>query len=363
MVSDGRASETLMASSSAADDSGSSGRIERFDGNDPSQYRRWKRRARLMLASLPNTVPKEKYGPRLMEFIKGEAEILLETLDIDKICKEGGDDAIFKVLDEKYGPQPVDLLNTAFKTFFYELHIHSGETYMQFHARFTSAIRLLEEQEVKFPEVVKGYLLLKKLKLDSNQEAMVLTAAEGKLDQVWRSVQRIFAEGKAGNVPKGRDVLQAEPDDGMDSAGYQEDEVQMVMESVADEAQDHDLSDEGALEAFESYAEVRKRLQEERIARGFSGTKGKGKGKGEEQQWHLTGNISAKLAAIKGRTRCHVCQRLGRWKKECPLRKNAAAEPDRKKEVNVIENSDVLLVEAFPETAVVQIDEQSHGNP
>ena len=37
----------------------------------------------------------------------------------------------------------------------------------------------------------------------------------------------------------------------MQPALGKEDEVQMVMESVADEAQDNDLSDEGALEAFE----------------------------------------------------------------------------------------------------------------
>ena len=189
-----------MASSSTAEDTGQGGRIDRFDGTDPSQYRRWKRRARLMLAFLPTTVPREKYGPRLMEFIKCEPEILRETLDIDKICKSGGDDAIFKVLDDKYGPQPVDLLNTARKTFFYELQINTGETLRQFHVRFTPATRLLEEAEVKLPEVVKGYLLLKKLKLDASQEATVLMAADGKLDEVWKAVQRIFPEGKAGNV-------------------------------------------------------------------------------------------------------------------------------------------------------------------
>ena len=43
-----------------------------------------------MLAGLPNTVSKEKYGPRLMEATKGEAEVLLEGIDVDAICSEGG---------------------------------------------------------------------------------------------------------------------------------------------------------------------------------------------------------------------------------------------------------------------------------
>ena len=204
-----------------------------------------------MIAGLPTTVPKEKYGPRLMEFIKGEAEILLESVPLDKLCAEGGDKAIFKLLDEKCSPQPVDLLHTALKTFFYELQASAGESYRQFHVRFTSALRLLEEQDVKLPPVVQGYLLLKKLRLDANQEAMVLTAASGDMAQTWRAVQSIFPERKAGPVAKQREVFQAEAHD-------EEDEVQMVMESVAEEIQDNDLSDEGAVEAFESYAEVRK---------------------------------------------------------------------------------------------------------
>ena len=256
----------------------------------------------------------------------------------------------------------MDLLNTARKTFFYELQINTGDTVRRFHVRFTSATRLLEEQEVKLPEVVKGYLLLKKLKLDASQEATVLTAADGKLDVVWKAVQRIFPEGKAGNVSNSRDVFQAEQD-GEDAAGagQKEDEVEMVMESVADEAQDSDLSDEGALEAFEPYAAVRKRLQEKRKARGFAGAKGGGKG--EDQQWHLSGNISDRLAAIQSRTRCHVCRRFGRWKKERPVKKNASFETDRKKDVNMAEEADVLLVEAFPEVTVVQASSSSSRSP
>ena len=48
--------------------------LESFDGSEPGACRKWKRRAQLMLAALPNTVPKEKLGPRLMQVIKGEAE-------------------------------------------------------------------------------------------------------------------------------------------------------------------------------------------------------------------------------------------------------------------------------------------------
>ncbi|CAE7757782.1 ALMA7, partial [Symbiodinium microadriaticum] len=78
-----------------------------------------------------------------------QAEILLKSVEPDKLCAAGGGKAIFKILHEKYSPQPIDLLHTALK--------------------FTSAIRRLEEEDVKLPPAVQGYLLLKQLRLDSNQ--------------------------------------------------------------------------------------------------------------------------------------------------------------------------------------------------
>ena len=58
---------------------------EPLDGADPSIYRKWKRRAQLMLAALPSTVPKEKLGPRLMQHIKGEAELVCEAIPVEKV--------------------------------------------------------------------------------------------------------------------------------------------------------------------------------------------------------------------------------------------------------------------------------------
>ena len=297
-----------------------------------------------MIAGLPTTVPKEKYGPRLMEFIKGEAEILLESVPLEKLCAEGGDQAVFKLLDEKYSPQPVDLLHTALKTFFYELQASAGESYRQFYVRFTSALRLLEEQDVKLPPVVQGYLLLKKLRLEANQEAMVLTAASGDMAQVWQAVQRIFPEGKAGPVAKQRETFQAETQD-------EEEEVQMVMESVAEEVQDNDLSDEGAVEAFESYAEVRKRLLDKKKARGFAPTPPARPG--DEQRWKLSGSVNARLESLKSRTRCHLCKRLGHWKRECPGRRHAAND-SAKKEAHLVEG-EVLMTEGWDESFYMDV--------
>ncbi len=76
--------------------------LETFDGSDPSLDRAWKRRAQLMIAGLPSTVGKIKHGARLMQHIKGEAELLLETLSVEDIIKED----VLRVSDQAGGELP-----------------------------------------------------------------------------------------------------------------------------------------------------------------------------------------------------------------------------------------------------------------
>ena len=279
--------------------------LESFDGSDPAVYRKWRRRAQVMLAALPTTVPKEKLGARLMQHIKGEAELVCEAIPVDKLCAEGGEAAILKLLDEKYGPQPKDLLHRALKEFFYELYIKPHETYQQFLARFFHASQQLKEQEIDLPPKVLGFMLIKKLKLETQQESMLLTATGGDmaLEKVTASVKDIFPEGKGGTV-KSKEIFLAQEDG--------EDEVQEAMEAIADDIQGQDhFEDEEVLDAYETYAEVRRKMLEKRKARGFTTV--------EPPRWKLSGSVTGKLEQLKSRTRCHLCKRQGHWKRECPL--------------------------------------------
>ena len=85
--------------------------LEPFDGSDPSACCRWRRRAQLMLAALPTTVGKDKLGAKLMQYMKGEAELVCEGIPVDKLCEEGGDKLLLGLLDDKY-------VHTAMKEFY-----------------------------------------------------------------------------------------------------------------------------------------------------------------------------------------------------------------------------------------------------
>ena len=329
------------------------GRLEAFDGSDPAAYRNWKRRAQLMLAALPSTVSKEKYGARLMEVIRGEAEMLLETLEVSEIIKENGEKKIFTILDEKYLPQPRDLLQTALKGFFYDLSIKPGESFQQFLARYDAAIRRLREQKVELPKEVRGFMLIKKLRLESQQESMLLTYTTGNLEveQVTKAVRSVFPEGRGGTKSQ-KDIFQAE-DDRSELSGQQpeayildgENEAQEAMEVIADQHQSKDAEDdEEAVECFESYAEVRKKILEKKKLRGFSTPSYSGRnGPGT---WKLTGTVNGKLEMLKSRTRCHICKQMGHWKRECPQKRgtssSGASADKNKKEAMVAE---VLVVD------------------
>ena len=87
-----------------------------------------------------------------------------------------------------------------------------------------------------------------------------------------------------------------------------------------------------ALEVFESYAQVRRKLQERRKDRGFSGRRIGDDG----QQWKLQGTVRGRLELLKAKTRCHLCRKTGHWKKECPERHNKGTKPAKtEKEVHM----------------------------
>ena len=306
-----------MAASSAGDEDG---KLDMFDGSDPSQYRLWKRRAKLMLAGLPSTVASSKYGARLMKYVKGEAESLLEYIEVDTLIKEGGDEEIFKVLDEKYLPQPRDLMQQALKGFFYELQIRPGETFQQFIARFDAAQRKLKEQKVTLPKEVQGFFLLRKLRLDSTQESLVLTATRGSLEikDILDNVRGIFPEGR-GSAKSQKEVFQTEDavsgDGGAPSRDEGED-LEEVLEVITDPYQSGGEEEE-VLDVFESYTEIRKKLLEKKKMRGFVPQGGKD----DPSQWRLSGTVRGKLEVLKSKTKCHACHKYGHWKRECPARK------------------------------------------
>ena len=95
-------------------------KLDKFDGSDPASYRKWRRKAEPMLLALPTTFEKTRWGPKLMEYITGVAEELLEHIKIEEMCKETGYQLLLKALDEKYLERAQEEIQKYLQEYFYK---------------------------------------------------------------------------------------------------------------------------------------------------------------------------------------------------------------------------------------------------
>ena len=138
---------------------------------EPAVYKRWRRKAELMLLALPTTFEKSRWGPKLCEYISGEAEELIEHLSITDLCKDDGYVKVLEALDEKYQKRKQEEAQIYLKECFYKTVIKQAETYRQFIVRLETTYRHLLSHGIQLPDEVKGWFLLKKLCLDGTHEA------------------------------------------------------------------------------------------------------------------------------------------------------------------------------------------------
>ena len=284
------------------------------------------------MRALPTTFSKERWGPKLLEYVQGEAEELFEDVSLDKLTSEDGHVLVFQILDEKYQELKQDEMHRALKEYFYEVQIKPGESYRNFQVRLETAQRRLVQHNIKLPEEVQGWFVLRKLKLDANAEALILTATNGsvKISEINRALRAVYPNGK-GSVTSKKDkeifIADEAEDEGVAetySPGVEVNDSLEVMEAVSEQFQEmSDYESEDALEVYETYREIKKRVQEKKTSRGFKPVSGQRQR--FEQQWQVQGNLHGKLALMKSKTRCHLCNKVGHWKKECPGRKGGPA--------------------------------------
>ncbi|CAE6959443.1 GIP [Symbiodinium sp. CCMP2456] len=286
-------------------------KLERFDGSQPSSYRRWRRKAELMLLALPNTYTKDRWGAKLLEYISGEAEEVCEALPLEKVIKEDGHKLIFEALDGKYKELQKEALHNHLQEYFYDLRIRPGESYRNMMVRQETAYRRLQEHALELPEEVRGWFILQKLQMEPAAQALVLTSSGGSLkyQDVTKAIQSIFPHGTARNSGgKTKEVFSTETED---NEVPENEAAEDVFQAIADQVQSsEEYEEEDAVDVFETYKDIRRRVQQKKLGRGYKEPRG--------SDWKLTGTVKGKLELLKSRTKCHLCKEVGHWKRECP---------------------------------------------
>ncbi|CAE7206850.1 GIP [Symbiodinium sp. CCMP2456] len=147
---------------------------------------------------------------------------------------------------------------------------------------------------------------------------MILTATHGSLkhEDVNKAVKFIFLQGKCTTTAnRMKDVYAAETEDAEGSYNTEEEDENEVFHVVADQFQQQEgqnYEDEEVLDVLETYQDIRKKLQQKKMGRGY---------KAQPTSWSLSGTVQGRLEQLKKRTKCHLCKMPGHWKRECPKRK------------------------------------------
>jgi hypothetical protein len=138
--------------------------------------------------------------------------------------------------------------------------------------RLETTYKKLVEHGIDLPSTMKGWMLMKKMHLDMTQEALILTSTSGSLkyEDVTTALTKVESEGKCLVQPKSKDIFMTENTEDEPREVYvQEDEAADVFEAVAEMVQEYKGEYEDALDTYETYAEIRKRMQSQKVARGF----------------------------------------------------------------------------------------------
>ena len=219
---------------------------------------------------------------------------------------------------------------------FADLAIRPSETYQQFLARYSSSVRLLKEQSVELPELVLGYMFLKKLKLGENTTAL----------------QAVFPEGMGGHHAKTKEIFMASRPHSR-SLRTMRCRGPWRQWSISGKAAKTRM----VRTSWRRFSPMPRRMADRKKATGFSG------GTDASQQWRLSGCVSGRIQLLKAKTRCHHCKN---WRRECPALQNkgggragrpnrdggAAGASSKDTEVHVIEENegggtDVYLAEHY----------------
>ena len=122
-------------------------------------------------------MPEEALGSLLFTLLGGAALRAFDSVPMDRIEAVGGQQVVYEVLDDRFPEEAShDRIGEVLDNVF-DLTVERGETTAVFTGKVKSAFSAAEEEGIKFPDVAKGYLLMRFAKLTSDKRAVVLAAS------------------------------------------------------------------------------------------------------------------------------------------------------------------------------------------
>ena len=327
-----------------------------FSGNyeDPKEYKRWKAWVSSKLLTLSSKMPAEAKGAFIYTCLSGKALEAIERLEPAQFHKEGGDQVILGLLDKRFPEKDASDEMSESLTDIFNLKAAEGETLKRWISRASEAFdKLQRKTNVSFPDEARGWLILHCSGLSSEQPAVVLARSLGvlKREELGRAMRSCYPEFVC---PKrklyGLSLVEDE------SAGAQEvaddlNDFEDVEQFLAQHSvgQNDDVFDETDIaEALAvTWKERRQDLNRMQRARKFHDAS------------KMKRQFRIEVQELKKRTRCHKCNQVGHWSRECPKGKGHGKGSSSSSKSNPKDDTGAAAVEHFV-AAVSCIDKNVH---
>ena len=333
----------------AGQGSDQSGSVRYFSGDseDSKEYRRWKTWCCNKLLTL-DKLPKSARGSYIYTLLSGKALEAIEHLEPATYQCEGGDAAIWKLLDARF-PQKekVDELGEIMAEVF-ALKVKDGESMKMWTARSQEVFeRCNRKTGVSFPEQARGWITLHRAGLTDEQRAVVIARAGGDLNRepigvALRSCypDLIVRKKAAASVEEVYPVEDVNDDIAVESefadvTGLLEDHLQ----GDADEGEDFPETDVAEVLAA-TWREKRQELNRLQKSRQF--------GKAKE----VRRSFRVEVEELKAKTTCHKCGKRGHWARECPAAGKGSAKGAAKSSGTNVGTSGAAVVVSRDDSAL-----------
>ena len=297
-----------------ASETGGAVRYFSGDGEDPQEYKRWKTWASNKLLTL-DKLPKTAKGAWIYTLLTGKALECIEHLAPEDYQKEGGEKVIWDLLDQRFPLRDQTDELGELLTEVFTLKASEGETLKGWIGRASELFdRLSRKTGVTFPEEARGWILLHKSELTSEQKAVVLARAMGNLkrERISTALRSCYPDMV---IPKRRAIHLVEDDQSQQLGGDEETvdvdipELEMFLaeHSSTVSSGDGDVFTEADVAEVlaVSWKEKRAELNKLQKSRRFAQARG------------VKRSFKVEIKELKRRTKCNRCGKIGHWAREC----------------------------------------------
>ena len=304
----------MAAASSTAD---GNQRVFSGDDEDSREYKRWKIWITNKMLTLSDKVPASAKGAYVYTMLSGKALEAVEHLEPSAYQKEKGEQVIFDLLDKRFPQKEATDELSENLTSIFGMKASDGEGLKAWISRASEAFdRLQRKTGVSFPEEARGWLILNRPGLSSEQQAVVLARSLGvvKREEIGMAMRSCYPEFTCKKKRVGATAVTEETLLLEDEEAQPFDELETSFADVEQFLADHE-TELGEAEVFDeeevreilavTWQERRKTLNKLQKARRFS------------EVGQVKRQFRVEVEELKRKTRCHKCNQIGHWAREC----------------------------------------------